>query len=296
MALSCSHLLVCIDADPAMNTLAKNRPPWAMVSLAVLTVATGPLLLLSWSLFYSGPCVVLVIPVLVALLLTLAARDQLRQRRRCVADCYFVAGTLLHRLVSSTKLVTLLSLAVSLGLTTVLLVSVPTWGMAVMVLLTLDAVLIALLYFGLFRAASGGLRVRGAFRFLFARRWAVMVNLPLVLVALLWLQLQQPPPAWLDGSLDLETTLRAASESVGSDCPLVDSAVRLNSEKDAFAWWLTLKGTAALEDSRLRWAAWLVFLLSGTLALWAYSRLCVYLISSAHRWALPATDEQCNEC
>ena len=274
-----------------MNLSAKNKSPLAMVLLPVLAVATGPLLLLSWSLFYSASCVVLVIPALMVVVLTLAARDQLRQRRRCTADCYFVQGSLLHRLVSSTKLVTLLSLAVSVGLTTVLLVSVPAWGLPVMALLTLDAVLIALLYFGLFRAASGGLRVRGAFRYLFARRWAVMVNLPLVLVALLWLQLQQPPPAWLDGSLDLEATLRAASESVGSRCPLVDTAVRLNSEKDAFAWWLTLKGTAELEDSRLRWAAWLLFLLSGTLALWAYSRLCVYLISSAHRWAMPAPDE-----
>lgn len=261
-----------------------------MVLLPALAVAAGPLLLLSWSLLYSGPCVVLLIPALMTLLLTLAARDQLRQRRRCSADCFFVEGTLLHRLVSSTKLVTLISLAVSLALTTVLLVSVPAWGLAVMVLLTLDALLIALLYFGLFRAASGGLRVRGAFRYLFARRWAVMVNLPLVLVALLWLQLQQPPPAWLDDSLDLEATLRAASESVGSQCPLVDSAVRLNSEKEAFSWWLTLKGTAALEDTRLRWAAWLLFLLSGSLALWAYSRLCVYLISSAHRWVMPAAD------
>ena len=253
------------------------------ILLQVLAVAAGPVLLLGWSLFYTASCVVLVIPALMVLVLTLAAREQLRERRRCVADCWFVDGSLLHRLVSSTKLVTLLSLVVSVGLTTVLLVSVPTWGLPVMVVLTLDAVLIALLYFGLLRAAGGGLRVRGEFRYLLARRWTMAVNLPLVLVALLWLQLQQPPPIWLDGSLDLEATLRSASGSVGSRCPLVDKAVRLNSEKEAFSWWLTLKGTAALEDARLRWAAWLLFLLSGTLALWAYSRLCVYLISHAHR-------------
>jgi len=269
-----------------MNRLFPNSA-FAEVSVIVAAIAAGPLLLLVWSAFYASSCVVLLIPLLIVMVLTIATREQLRQRRRCVANCYFVSGSLLHRLVSSTKLVTLLSLAVSVGLTTLLLASVPGWGLPVLGLLALDAVLIALLYFGLLRAASSGLRVRGPFRYLFARRWAVMVNLPLVLTALLWLQLQQPPPLWLDGAMNLEETLRAASESVGSQCPLIDKVVRLNMEKDAFSWWLTLKGSGFIDDSRLRWVAWLLFLLSGTLALWAYSRLCVYLISSAHHRLLP---------
>lgn len=261
------------------------------VSVIVAAITAGPLLLLTWSALYASSCVVLLIPIFIVAVLTLATREQLRQRRRCVADCYFVSGSLLHRLVSSTKLVTLLSLLVSLGLTTVLLASVPGWGLPVLGLLAMDAVLIALLYFGLLRAASAGLRVRGAFRALFTRRWAVMVNLPLVLLGLLWLQLQQPPPAWLDGALNLEATLRAASDSVGSRCPLIDRVVRLNMEKEAFSWWLTLKGSGLIDDSRLRWVAWLLFLLSGTLALWAYSRLCVYLISRAHQRVLPHVHE-----
>ena len=280
------------DDNRQGRVMVVARSSFAVVAVIVAAIAAGPLSLLAWSAFYASSCMVLLIPLLIALVLTLAAREQLRQRRRCAADCYFVEGSLLHRLVSSTRLVTLLSLLVSVGLTAVLLASVPGWGLPVLVLLALDAVVIALLYFRLFRAAAGGLRVRGAFRYLFARRWAVMVNLPLVLVVLLWLQLQQPPPAWLDSGLNLEATLRAASDSVASQCPLVDAVVRLNTEKDAFSWWLMLKGTAIIDDSRLRWVAWLLFLVSGTLALWAYSRLCVQLICSAHRWALAGSGGQ----
>lgn len=52
-------------------------------------------------------------------------------------------------------------------------------------------------------------------------------------------------------------------------------------QKDAFAWWLMVRGSGHLEAPILRWAAWTVFLFSGTLALWAYSRLLVQMIAFA---------------
>ncbi len=253
-----------------------------MIAL-VSAIATGPALLLIWSLIYPAQCGVLALPAVIALILTLAARDRIRRRRECLANCYFVTGSLLHRLLRSTIVVTLAAFVVSAALTTVLLVSVPTWGFEVLALLALDSLVITLLYFGFFQVAGGLLKVNQAFRSLFARNWAVAVNVPLVLVALLMIQLRQTPPAYIDPSLDLGATMHAASLGVSSQCGIVDTLTRLNREAEAFSWWLMIKGTGTIEDSSLRWVAWLFFLLSGTLGLLAYSRLCTQLVYYAHR-------------
>lgn len=258
----------------------------------VIAIIAGPVILLAWSMIYPALCWSLVIPVLVAVILTAAARDPLRKRRQCIADCYFVEGSLLHRLLRSTKMITLSSFVVSAVLTTILLVGVPAWGFQILALLVLDSLLITLFYFTLFHAAAGALQVNEAFRYLFAKRWAIAVNVPLVVAALLFIQLQQPPPAYVDGSLNLEATLRAASDSIGSECPVVDQLIRLNREKDGFSWWLMLKGSASIGDSRIRWVAWLMFLLSGTLGLWAYSGLCVQLVYTAHRFKNGSMSDQ----
>ena len=253
-----------------------------MIAL-VSAIATGPALLLIWSLVYPAQCWVLALPTFIALSLTLAARDRIRRRRECLANCYFVNGSLLHRLLRSMIAITLAAFFVSAALTTILLVSVPSRGFEVLALLALDSLAITLLYFGFFQLAGGLLKVNQAFRSLFARNWAVAVNVPLVLVALLMIQLHQTPPAYIDPSLDLGATMHAASLNVSSRCGIVDTLIRLNREAEAFSWWLMIKGTGAIEDSRLRWVAWIFFLLSGTLGLLAYSRLCTQLVYYAHR-------------
>jgi hypothetical protein len=253
--------------------------------LLAFVVATiiGPILLLSWTLIYPLSCWVLLIPFLITILLTLAAREQLRHRRQCIADCFFVEGSLLHRFLRGTSLITLTSFVVSAVLTTALLSTAVGWGFPVLALLTVDALLIPLLYLGFYGTATSMLRVNAAYRHLFAQRWAVTTNLLLLVPTLLFIQLQQQPPAWIDGSLNLSATLHAASDSVGSACPIVDSLVRLNQEKDALSWWLIIKGTRGTDDNLIRWVAWLLFLLSGTLSVLAFSRLCVYLVYIAHR-------------
>lgn len=176
-------------------------------------------------------------------------------------------------------------------MTAILLAGVPALGFQILALLVLDSLLIALFYFAFFHIVAGALQVNEAFRYLFAKRWAIAVNVPFVVAALLFIQLQQPPPAYVDGALNLEETLRAASESIGSECSVVDQLIRLNLEKDGFSWWLMLKGGGSIDDSRVRWVAWLLFLLSGTLGLLAYSRLCVQLVYIAHRFGSGSMNE-----
>ena len=91
----------------------------------------------------------------------------------------------------------------------------------------------------------------------------------------------EPPPWVFIAVKPIPSSLQAATASVASDCPLVDAAIRLGREGEAFAWWAILKATQAIEQRGLRWIAWLWFLLSGSLSLWAYSSFCVQLVHYA---------------
>ena len=255
-----------------------------VIALIAATVA-GPAMLLLWSLIYPTGCWSLTLPAFVAVVLMLAGREGALRRRRCLADCWFTQGSLLHRLLTSAVLITLTAMVVATLLTAVLMASIPSWGLEILALLALDSLAITTLYFVFHRAAAGGLKVSPGFRTLVARNWTVALNVPVMVAALLYVQLQQAPPDYLDESLRLGPTLEAASGSVSSACPLVDRLSRLGQETAAVSWWLALKATQVIEDRRVRWAAWVLFLLSGTLSLWAYSRFCVQLVYYAHRMA-----------
>ena len=129
----------------------------------IFAIAAGPLLLLTWSLTYSAHCWALVLPLIIILISTLAARDRLRHRRQCLADCYFVSGSLLNRLLRSTTIITLTSVVIATLLTVILLSSTPGWSIEILALLAMDSIVITMLYFGLLQAAGGVLKVNQGF-------------------------------------------------------------------------------------------------------------------------------------
>ena len=147
-----------------------------------------------------------------------------------------------------------------------------------MILLALDSLFIAILYIGLTAAAKGTLSVSEGYRSVFARHWAVTLNIPVVVVGLVLLQLREPPPEYIDPALNPAATMQSASAELASNCRIVDVLTRSNQEAEAFAWWLMIKSSSLIENSHLRWLAWLLFLLSGALGLLAYSRFCAQMI------------------
>lgn len=253
-----------------------------VIPLVAATIA-GPTMLLGWSLIYPLGCWSMLLPAIVAAVLTLARRDRLAWRRRCLADCLFAGGSPLHRLLRSRFLITLAAAGVALMLTGVLIITIPRWDFTILAIIALDGLLITALFAWLHRLSGGRLGVNPAHRTLFARVWTVRINVLTMLPLLMLVQLQQPPPDYLDRDGHLRATLQDASASVTSECVPVDTLVRLGREGEAFAWWAILKATQAIEQRLLRWIAWLVFLLSGSLSLWAYSSFCVQLVHYA-RW------------
>lgn len=254
-----------------------------MPRLAVLAAtAIGPLIMVAWSAIYPISCVSMILPVAVIAILTLRIREKAVKRRACLAHCYFREGSFIYRMIRSGILITLYAIVVSTVLTTALMVSLIAWTDAMIALMVADALVIAFLYLAFTRLSEKTFRVREAFASVFAKDWTVGIGAPLLLGGLVIIQYHSPIPAYIQPD-DLRTTVQAASSSVQSQCPIVNTLAKLNLEKEGFSWWLMIKGARSIEDVSLEWTAWFLFLISGGLSVWAYSYFCVQVIDSAYR-------------
>jgi len=246
-----------------------------MKTLAAIMLALA--LLWVWRETYDATCLGFLPAAMVVAVIAVAAREQALRRRYCLAECWFTAGSLPARILRSRVLVTLRALLVSLFTGGVLLLSLPLWKGPMLIALALDSLIVAMLFSAL-RALSARI-FQPRSQLLLVKSWTVAFNTLLMAGVLFYMQLYSLVPDYLDDSL--RATLDAASKQIASNCPPVDTLAGLYQEKDAFAWWLMVQGSDRLDVPSLRWAAWTIFLLSGTLGLWAYSRLLVQMIAFA---------------
>jgi len=242
---------------------------------AFAAVLLGPIVLLVWRGVYPVGCYSLIIPLAVALVAALGIRETVILRRQCLARCLFQPRSPPYRLLHNTHFVSLGALVVALVLISLLLVEVLAWNHYQLALITVDAPLIVLIYSSLRRAAQP-LGLRREVQRLLVKQWTVVLNTLLLVVALLWLTLESPPPDYLDSD-SLSRSMANASH-VASECTVVDQIASLSMQKEAALWWFMLRGSQQIHNRLLRWLMWLVFLLGGTLSLWGYGRFCVQLI------------------
>ncbi|MCB1785448.1 MAG: hypothetical protein KDJ33_04305 [Gammaproteobacteria bacterium] len=259
------------------------RTDWGPMLLLVVAIAAGPAVLLLWAVVYRLGCWSLFVPIGVAGVLTLFIRERLLWRRRCRADCLFEQDSTWHRLLRGRLFATVYAVALAGVLSGALASAVPTWDFTTLVVVAFDALLLVVLFLGALHLGGTVLKVRERHRRLFARHWAVAVNVFLLLGILLWMQLDRPPPDYLDDGLALGPTLQTASAGVAAVCPIVDTLVRMRVEAEAASWWVAIKASPLVEDHGLRWIAWLAFLVGDALSLWGYGTLCAGLIDAAHR-------------
>jgi hypothetical protein len=245
----------------------------------------GLVILLVWREIHPAQCFTLVIPLGVAAVLTAGLREGALRHRECAATCYFEPGSVIARLLRSRTLVTVYSLVLAMVLSTALALSLLSWGPPELALLALDALLIIpVLYLGFLRNPGRWLGLRRETAYVVAKGWTVAINVVGLMTTLAVMQLHSPPPRYLDES-DLGVSMANASRRVESECAVVDTLARLHLEKEAFAWWLMIRASNGIEDRHLRWAAWIVFLVSGSLSVWGFSRFSVQLVDLAHRTA-----------
>jgi hypothetical protein len=225
-----------------------------------------------WRLTYGSQCASGVIPLLAIALIGFQTAEYAVFRRRCFADCAFSDGSFLHRFYSRTVLATALAIFVSAVAGLSLFLNLLTWTEPVLALLAADGLLLALVAPPLIRISSGHLRP-GIAR-IAAKNIIAAVNAALLLGPLLAIQYYSPFPPFVD-TASLPNTITQALQAFSSQCLATDFLAKLQAAKEGFSWWLMLKANVQLSDPTFRAAAWIIFLVSGSLSVWAYSKLIV---------------------
>lgn len=242
---------------------------------AVATALAVPALIWFWRALYAAPCAALFVPLLGAVLLTMSFREALIMRRRMWSSWYLDRDSGLWIWAKRHTLLNIISVCLGVFFSSALFFSAINWGRAELLAMLIDAALLVLVYrFLLVKLAWAG--VRDDVLPALAKSWTTLINVPLMLIVLVVVTLNTPPPEFLVVDSWLETLTRASS-GVASECGYTDGLTRFLAEKDALGWWLMIRGGGELQNPLLHGLAWLVFLISGGITWIAFSRLCVQL-------------------
>lgn len=225
-----------------------------------------------WRATWESQCLSTAIPALLILVIALQTAEYSIVRRRCFADCMFNDGTFFHRMFYRRYFAIGIAFFVSIVAGLSLLLNLITWQEPILALLIVDGVLLALLTPAV--TALGRHHLNPGVARIATKNLLIVINAGLLLAALLAIQFYSPFPAFVDPA-SLTNTITQAFQAYGSQCLATDFMAKLQVAKEGFSWWLMLKANVQLADPTFRAAAWIIFLVSGSLSVWAYSKLIV---------------------
>lgn len=228
--------------------------------------------LLVWRETYDSQCGSLGIPLLAIAIIGYQTAQYAIYRRRCFADCFFNERSRLHRYYHRAAIPVLLAVVLSVVAGLSLILSALTWSVPVLMLLGVDGLVVA----AVIPRGVGVLarHLRPAMAGTASRSLLASANALLLLPPLLAVQYYSPFPTFLDQA-SLANTISQAHEALGSQCLPTDLAVKFHAAKEGISWWLMLRASVELAEPNYRWVAWPLFLISGSLSVWAYSKLIV---------------------
>ena len=250
-----------------------------MRMIAAIAVCLGALA--AWRETYAISCLALLAPVFVFVVVLMGVREHGVMRRRFFAQFYFKEGSWLRGFFSRTLIVTLFAFFGALIPTAALCLDLTTWTPYELGIVTADA-LVLIFLLRLFDWMTRG-AARPEVRSVLVKGWAVAVNVVLLVAALITVRLMSPYPDYVQPGLT--AMMAEASKTISSTCPWIDLGLQVQIGKEAVGWWLITNTEARLSASGdfgfIRWLAWAIFLISGSLSAYAYSRFLAQLAYAA---------------
>ena len=235
--------------------------------------------LVIWRQIYDEHCAALVIPLAIILFIAFQAAEFGIAKRYCFANCFLPEGSFFYRMITGRVLTIFISILVSIITGAVLVLNFITWDFIILSVLAIDALFLCILFLIITYTLRS--HIKPKMGKIAVKHLTVMINTTLLLAVLVAIQLNTNIPEYIDKS-SLTKTIENASKTVSSNCEVINTLTKLNTEKEAVTWWLMFQVSKNSNNPTFRWAAWLLFLLSSSLSVWAYSRFLVQVIDFVH--------------
>ncbi len=243
----------------------------------IATLISTFLTLAVFKLFYVYDCYILLLP-LVALGVIASSFIELKLKHRsCSYGCYFNKESWLFKLLSSPYLIILFLLIYSVGLTLTIFMEVIFFTNIMWIYLALHVGMMVFAYDKIKVTLAS--TVKPEMHKLLAREFSVKAGSLVLFIVMGLLFYYSDTPSYIVATL--EQSVQNATNSVGSDCLVIDYLARVKVELNAAIHWAVLNTTQHIDANDAKIYIWLLFLITNALSAVGVNRLIaqnIYLI------------------
>ena len=190
-------------------------------------------------------------------------------RKHAFAYAYLADNSWLGRLLTRKAVPAIWAVGKALVFTFILFVEASDWSHGIWILLFVDLLLLAMIYGWLNKLLQSQLKHGHAG--IISRRILVTLNTLLLSILVASSQFLSPQPDYRQYTWQQTITYSASLSQ--ARCEAIAPLVRLKAVKDALGWRLAANGLSGLQSIAAAVLGWLIFLLSSSLSLWAFSRM-----------------------
>lgn len=228
-----------------------------------------------WKVSYSLMCPIsLIVPLFILIIIGASFYGIKLQQRECFRECFFEKKSFISRILSNKLFIIIIYTFVSIALT------ISTIYLMLQYTHEMTKYLVAYIFFlySFYRIIIGVIKgiVRDKFLLLFAKEITSKITSLFAVVGYLYILVNQTLPKYL--SENFLETIRNASNTVGSECILIDYILRLKTEIDSTLLWVVNDTTNQMHDHVVMGSVWAVLVLINSLAIIGINTLILEVI------------------
>lgn len=243
------------------------------IKLSIASIFTVFVILFSWKITYSYHCLALVFPLILLAIIAWSLIEIKKYQKKCFRDCYLKEDSLLARFVISKTITMIFYLLASIAMTMSIMHSIIDYPKELWGYIGLHAIIIVII-FNLFNKLLIN-SIHAKYLPLFSREMTINTML-LLLPVYIYIVFNSYEPIYLRETW--RETIEIATNSIYSQCYMVDYILKLKTELDALFWWSVIYTSDNTGNNIFKYSIWIAFIIINGLAILGINRFIVQIV------------------
>lgn len=244
------------------------------IKLFIATIVTISMILLSWNFLYNLGCFALLFPLIVLIVVSSSFIDVKMNERICFKNCYFQEKSIFSKILASSFGVVIFYFILSIVFTFSIMYGIISFPYQIWLYLVVHIILVILIYKQVIKLLKN--TIQDKYLDIFSREWTINISSILLFIAYGYVFYNGYEPDYLAN--DLMQTIKNASNSISSNCLLIDYFLRLNTELDGTFWWIVTSSSETFDNKTVKSVIWISFILINSIAVLGINRFIVQVV------------------
>jgi hypothetical protein len=244
------------------------------IKLPIASIFTVFVVLFYWKITYSYHCLALVFPLILLAVIAWSLIEIKIHKRLCFKNCYFKETSILARFLTSKITVIVFYLLVSVVMTASIAYSIVDYPKELWGYIALHIMIVIVIFKFLNKKLASSIHAK--YLHLFSREMTINISMLLFIFAYIYIVVNGHEPTYLREALG--ETMKAATNSIHSQCYIVDYVLRLKTELDAWFWWSVIYTSEVMDNRILKYSMWTAFITINGLAILGINRFIVQIV------------------